>query len=82
MSDIWVPDDGSWIPHAPGSATSRREIADVVTGRIPDHRYELKRELWRLLYPLMTSTGWRRFRDTELDATLDLIEKTYKGHDL
>ena len=80
VSDIWVPDDGSWVPHAPGSAQTRRDIEDIVTpGRTADPRAKLRREVWKIVFPLMTSTGWRKFRDTELDRVLDAAENAYKS---
>jgi hypothetical protein len=68
----------NWLAPAPRSARNCNDITDLVTERIPDPRHELRLALWRMLYPLMSSAGWRTFRDKTLDEALDAIEATYR----
>ena len=78
MSPHRVPDPDSWLPSGHGTEASRRDITDLTTGRIPDPRAKLRREMWRILYPLMTSAGWRTLRDRDLDIILDAIDAAYR----
>jgi hypothetical protein len=47
-------------------------------GRTADPRAALRRDIWRLLYPLLSSAGWRTLRDRDLDVLLDLVEDAYR----
>jgi hypothetical protein len=66
----------TWPPAGPGTAASRQQIADAYGTRPgPDPRDQLRRQLWRVLMPSLTSAGWRRLRDSDMDVIVQLVEQ-------
>jgi hypothetical protein len=66
------------MPAGHGTATSRRDITDMTSGRIGDPRDRTEAAAWQMLNGNTTSDGMRRIRDGAMDRFLDAVEAAYR----